>query len=59
MKAYEAQEKTLTKTNEEMLTEFDLQRDYVKYGVVRERSHAVSTTAYAATLAAVVYALAF
>lgn len=57
MKAYEAEEETLTKTNEEMLAEFDLQADYVKYGIVREQ--AVSTTAYAATLAAVVYALAF
>ena len=57
MKAYEEQESTLTKTNEEMLAEFDLQKNYVKYGIVREQ--AVTTTAYAATLAAVVYALAF
>jgi len=57
MKAYERQEKTLAGISDEMLAEFDLQKDYVKYGIVKEQ--AVSTTAYAVTLAAVVYALAF
>lgn len=57
MKAYQKQEKDLKKTHDEMLEEFDLQKDYKKYGIVKEQ--AVSTTAYAVTLAAVVYALAF